>query len=113
MCEYYIAHVGINCENEEEALKGAKMFEALFGLTVKNGNSSVFAGTAVELNKKPGRGKNGHIAIGTNSVKRAKWHLEQRGFKFIEDSAVEKNGKLTAIYLEDEIGGFAFHLVQK
>ena len=24
-----------------------------------------------------------------------------------------KNGKLIAIYLEDEIGGFAFHLVQK
>ena len=65
MCEYYIAHVGINCENEEEALKGAKMFEALFGLTVKNGNSSVFAGTAVELNKK----YNLLIHLGLTSVK--------------------------------------------
>ncbi len=63
--------------------------------------------------KKQGRGANGHIAIGTNNVARAKWHLENRGFKFIEDSAVVKNGKLTAIYLENEIGGFAFHLVQK
>lgn len=63
--------------------------------------------------KKQGRGTNGHVAIGTNSVPRAKWHLEQRGFKFVEDSAVVKNGKLIAIYLEDEIGGFAFHLVQK
>ena len=66
-----------------------------------------------KLRGSQGRGTNGHIAIGTNSVPRAKWHLEQRGFKFIEDSAVVKNGKLIAIYLEDEIGGFAFHLVQK
>ena len=34
MCEYYIAHVGINCENEEEALKGAKMFEALYNANI-------------------------------------------------------------------------------
>ena len=49
----------------------------------------------------------------SNSVKRAKWHLEQRGYKFIEESAVVKNGKLIAIYLEDEVAGFAVHLVQK
>ena len=86
---------------------------ALLNWPIKEGNSSNFVGTGFEMMKKMGRGKNGHIAIGTNSVKRAKWHLEQRGFKFIEDSAVVKNGKLIAIYLEDEIGGFAFHLVQK
>ena len=112
MCEYYIAHVGINCENEEEALKGAKMFEALFGLTVKNGNSSVFAGTAVELNKKPGRGKNGHIAIGTPDVAAAVADLEGRGFQFNKDSAKYKaDGTLNAIYLADEVCGFAVHLV--
>ena len=63
--------------------------------------------------KKIGRGKNGHIAIGTNSVVRAKNYLETvKGMKFIEESAVVKNGKLTAIYLDCEIGGFAVHLVQ-
>ena len=91
----------------------AKKLANLLGWPIKEGNSSNFVGTGIELNKYMGRGKNGHIAIGTNSVKRAKWHLEQRGFKFIEDSAVVKNGKLIAIYLEDEIGGFACHLVQK
>ena len=65
MAEYTLAHVGINCENSEEALKNAALFEALFGLKVKEGNTSVFAGTAVELNKAPGRGKHGHIGIGT------------------------------------------------
>ena len=111
MCEYYIAHVGINCENEEEALKGAKMFEALFGLTAKNGNSSVFAGTAVEFNKKPGRGKHGHIAIGTPDVEAAVADLESRGFTFIPESAVYKEGTLKAIYIAEEICGFAVHIV--
>ena len=113
MLGFEVRHIGINCENDEESLETAKKIAALMGWPVKEGNSSNFVGTGYELMKKIGRGTHGHIAIGTNSVARAKWHLEQRGFKFIEDSAVVKNGKLTAIYVEGEIGGFAFHLVQK
>ena len=113
MLGFELRHVGINTENAEESLNVTKKIAALMGWPVKEGNSSNFAGVGFEVMKKMGRGKNGHIAIGTNSVPRAKWHLEQRGFKFIEESAVVKNGKLIAIYLEDEIGGFAFHLVQK
>ena len=113
MLGFEVRHIGINCENAEESLETAKKIAALMGWPVKEGNSSNFVGTGYELMKKVGRGTHGHIAIGTNSVARAKWHLEQRGFKFIEDSAVIKNGKLTAIYVEGEIGGFAFHLVQK
>ena len=63
--------------------------------------------------KKPFRGTHGHIAIGTNDIARAKWHLERRGFVFDEASAIEKDGKLKAIYLQEEIAGFAFHLLQK
>ena len=113
MLGFELRHIGINNENEEEAIRNAQLICDLTGLEFKMGNSSIFCGTQVEVNKKIGRGTHGHIAIGTNSVKRAKWHLEQRGYKFIEDSAVIKNGKLHAIYLEGEIGGFAIHLVQK
>ena len=113
MLGFELRHIGINCEDAETSMAEAKKLANLLGWPIKEGNSSNFVGTGIELNKYMGRGKNGHIAIGTNSVKRAKWHLEQRGFKFIEDSAVVKNGKLIAIYLEDEIGGFACHLVQK
>ena len=113
MLGFEMRHIGINTENEEEAVKNAKLICEITGLEYKPGNSSIFCGTGFEVNKYMGRGTHGHIAIGTNSVKRAKWHLEQRGFKFIEDSAVIKNGKLHAIYLEGEIGGFAIHLVQK
>lgn len=113
MLGFEVRHVGINCENADAAMETAKKIAALMGWPVKEGNSSNFVGTGYEVMKSIGRGTHGHIAIGTNSVARAKWHLEQRGFKFIEDSAVVKNGKLTAIYVEGEIGGFAFHLVQK
>ena len=108
-----LRHVGINSGDPDTAMKDAEAICKLLGWIVKDGNSSTFAGTGFEMMKKPGRGKNGHIAIGCNNIKRAKWHLEQRGFAFDEDSAVVKEGKLIAIYLKDEIGGFAFHLVQK
>ena len=53
------------------------------------------------------------IRDSTNSVARAKNYLEMMGYKFKEETAKFKGDKLTAIYLEDEIGGFAVHLVQK
>ena len=113
MLGFELRHMGINAENADESMKIATDLAKLMGWEVKAGNSSNFAGIGFEVMKKIGRGTHGHIAVGTNSVARAKWHLEQRGYKFIEDSAVIKNGKLIAIYLEGEIGGFAVHLVQK
>lgn len=114
MLGFETKHVGINCENEEQAMQAAKTFEALFGFDYTVGNSSIFAGNrTIELNKKPGRGKYGHIAIGTNTVERAVAHLQARGIVFDESSRVEKNGKLVAIYFKEEIAGFAVHLVQK
>ena len=46
------------------------------------------------------------------AVDRAIYHLTQRGVKFDLDSKNVKNGKTVACYFADEIGGFAFHLVQ-
>jgi len=114
MAEYSLAHIGINAANEDEARKAADMFCTLFGFPVKAGNSSIFAGSAVEVMKEPYLGTNGHIAIGTPDVAAAKAELEARGFSFREDSAKFKaDGKLNAIYLTGEIGGFAIHLVGK
>ena len=113
MLGFELRHVGINTPDAEASMAECRKLSALLNWPIKEGNSSNFVGTGIEVNKYMGRGKHGHIAIGTNSVKRAKWHLEQRGYKFIEESAVVKNGKLIAIYLEDEVAGFAVHLVQK
>ena len=114
MLGFSLAHVGINCENEAQAEQTAKTLCALFDLEYKPGNSSVFAGSAVECNKAPGRGANGHIAIGTNNVDRAVYHLGLRGVAFDESSRkTDAKGNTKAIYLKDELAGFAVHLVKK
>jgi len=114
MLGFELRHIGVNCADEAAADAVASRYDELFGFAKKTGNNSIFAGIEVEAMKKIGRGANGHIAIGTNSVARAKNYLESvKKVSFIEDSAVVKDGKLTAIYLDEEIGGFAVHLVQK
>ena len=113
MLGFELRHIGINANSEEEADGVAGSFEKLFGFTKKVGGSSVFAGTAIEVMKAPYLGANGHIAIGTNYIERAVYHMELQGFEFDPETAKYKNGKLVAIYLKGELGGFAVHLVQK
>jgi 2-dehydro-3-deoxyphosphogluconate aldolase/(4S)-4-hydroxy-2-oxoglutarate aldolase len=108
-----VAHVGINAANEAEATEIADKFNKLFNFPIKNGNSAIFASSGIEVRKSPFKGANGHIAIKTNYVNRAIRYIEAMGGEFDYDSAVEKNGKITAIYLKEDIGGFAVHLVQK
>ena len=109
-----LGHIGINCADDAEALKTAELLGTLLSKAVAPGNSSIFVGNKeFEIMKKPGRGTHGHIAIKCNSVDRAVYHLGQRGVKFDMDSMVNKNGKNIAIYLADEVAGFAIHLVQK
>ncbi len=113
MLGFELKHVGINAASEGEADGVAGSFEKLFGFTKKVGNSSIFAGSAIEVMKTPYLGANGHIAIGTNYIERAVYHMELQGFEFDMDTAKYKDGKLTAVYLKGELGGFAVHLVQK
>jgi 2-dehydro-3-deoxyphosphogluconate aldolase/(4S)-4-hydroxy-2-oxoglutarate aldolase len=110
---FSLAHVGVNEKSEEGALKTAQCFSDLFSFPVKAGNSSVFAGSYVEVMKSKGPGANGHIAIGTASIERAMAFLARKGIETDPASAKEKNGKLVAIYLKDEVAGFAVHLLQR
>ena len=82
-------------------------------LTYADAGVDIDAGNkAVELMKSPYLGANGHIAIGTPDVAAAVADLEERGFRFNKESAKYKaDGTLNAIYLADEICGFAVHLV--
>ncbi len=114
MLGFSMAHVGINCADEAQAEQTTKTLCALFDLEYKPGNSSIFAGSAVECNKAPVRGANGHIAIGTNNVDRAVYHLGLRGVTFDESSRkTDAKGNTKAIYLKDELAGFAVHLVKE
>jgi len=114
MLGFELKHVGVNCADAAEAEKAAMTFSALFDLPYKAGNSSDFAGTAVEYMKAPGYGTHGHIAIAANNVDRAIYHLGRKGVTFNEATRkTDAQGSTTVIYLEGEIGGFAIHLVRK
>ena len=109
-----LGHIGINCADDAEAMKTAELLGGLLSKAVAPGNSSIFVGNKeFEIMKKPGRGTHGHIAVKCNNIDRAVYHLGQRGVKFDMDSMVTKNGKNIAVYLADEVAGFAIHLVQK
>ncbi len=110
---FELAHIGINSESKDVSLALANDIANVFSLNVKEGNSSNFAGASIEVMNKRFRGANGHIAIRTNSIDRAVYYLGRRGYKADMSSLVEKNGKKAAVYLENEFGGFAVHLLQK
>lgn len=110
---FELAHVGINTESGDAAKAAAEEFGKAFGFAVKDGNSSVFAGSGIEVMKSMYLGTNGHIAIRTNNVKRAIAYLEKKGFYADMETAKYKGEKMIAVYLKGEIGGFAIHLLQK
>ena len=114
MLGFTMVHVGLNCADPQEAESVADGFEKAFGFTKKVGNSSVFASTYMEMMKSPFRGTHGHIAVATNSVKRAAYQLRLRGYE-IDETSVKYNaeGVMNVAYLKDEFGGFAVHLVLK
>ena len=113
MLGFEMAHVGINEASADKAMTVAKLFASVFGFPIKDGNSSVFAGTGVEVNKSVGFGKFGHIAIRTNNIQRAVAFLKRNGVQINDDSAKFKpDGSMAAVYLLEEFGGFAIHLLQ-
>lgn len=113
MLDFELVHVGVNAEDEADAEKTAKTLEKAFGFMPDERTKSVFAGKQVEVMKGKGMGRFGHIAIKTSSVDRAVYHLSRRGFEFDYDTATyAPDGSMKFIYLKDEIGGFAYHLIK-
>ena len=108
-------HMGINNASADEAAKGAKLFEMMFGMPLRETSKSIFAGEAFEFMTGKGPGKCGHIAIRTNFVDRAMAYFKRMGIEFDESSTTydEKTGKPKFVYFKDEICGFAIHLIQK
>lgn len=107
-----LRHIGMNVPDLTQTEQISAQLQKLFGFVPKDTPGSIFVGTQFEVLKKMYLGKNGHIAISTYSVERAMAHLERRGVGFKQDTRNEKDGVLQTIYLDLEIGGFAFHLVR-
>lgn len=110
---YELAHVGINCEDAQASMEVCEALNSAFGFEIRSGNSSNFAGACVEVMKSQYLGCHGHIAVRTSSIPCALADLAERGFEADISTAKYKGERLIAIYLKNEIGGFAIHLLQK
>ena len=112
--KYELAHVGINGQNPEEAKATASLFAEIFNLQPREGNSSTFAGNAVEVMRTPYLGEHGHIGMYTADCEAAVKDLESRGFEVDMSTAKYRpDGTLNAVYLKQEVGGFALHIVRR
>lgn len=110
---FEVAHIGINCSDAEDSMVVCEELNKAFQLPVKEGNSSNFVTSAIEVMKANYLGKNGHIAIRTNVIQCAIAELEKKGFRVDMETAKYKGDKMIAVYLKQEFGGFAVHLLQK
>jgi len=113
MLGFEFAHLGINEETKDKALNSANLLSHLFYFSVKEGATSIFAGSGFEVMKNQYLGEHGHIAIATNHIHRAIAYLKMKDISLLPETAKEKDGKLKAIYLDQEVSGFAIHLLQK
>ncbi len=110
---FTLAHIGINPDGADAAAI-ADRFCSAFGYARKDGASSVFAGSVVEVMRENYLGAKGHIAFGTPDVNAAVQWLEARGFAVDPATAkYDKDGSLKAIYLTEAFGGFAIHLLKR
>ena len=109
---YTVKHVGINNAGTEEAKALTDVLCGLFGLEITQETPiAFFAGTIFEVMKSKARGAHGHIALQTPDVDLAMADLKAKGVKFLPETArYDADGKCTFIYLDLELGGFAFHL---
>lgn len=110
---FEVAHIGFNAKDKEASMAICHSLREAFQLPIREGNSSNFASDRIEVMNSQYLGANGHVAIRTNSLERAIAELKSHGIEVDMSTAKYKGEKLVAVYLKQEIGGFAFHLLQK
>ena len=110
---FEVAHIGVNCPDAESSLSLCGSFSEAFGFETKLGNSSNFSTSAIEIMKSNYLGEKGHVAIRTNRMEAAICELAAKGFQIDPDTAKYKGDRMIAVYLRQEFGGFAVHLLQK
>jgi 2-dehydro-3-deoxyphosphogluconate aldolase/(4S)-4-hydroxy-2-oxoglutarate aldolase len=113
MLGFKLRHVGINPCGSTSA-EAADVLANAFSFGARATSKSLFVSEELEMMNEKGPGTHGHIAIQTNNVDRAVYHLARRGVKVDMSTATydDKTGAMKFVYLADEINGFAYHLVK-
>jgi 2-dehydro-3-deoxyphosphogluconate aldolase/(4S)-4-hydroxy-2-oxoglutarate aldolase len=114
MFGFEVHHIGINSIDINIANKIIDKFRELFLFEKKEKSKSFFVGDNLEVMKSNFLGKHGHISISTTNVLRAVYYLEKKGIVFDKNTeSYDKLGNLSTVYLKEEIGCFAIHLIKK
>lgn len=110
---FSFGHIGINNQDEQKARVTSGLFATLGFAANKDSPKSVFAGSEFEVMKQVYNGTHGHLGIKTYNIERAMAYLARHGLRGLADTAVrDAKGQLKFIYLEQEVGGFAVHLMK-
>lgn len=108
---FEFAHFAIEDDKNSEATISAL---STFGLDVKRGNSSTFVSDKIEILPRLFSGEKGHIGFKCNDIERSIEYLKDKGFTPKESSFIyNDNNKLKVCYFNEEVSGFALHLVRK
>lgn len=110
---FEVAHIGMNCPDAAASAAVCAALRDAFGFETKQGNSSNFSTSAIEVMKSNYLGEKGHIAVRTNRTDIAIAALEKAGYAIDPETAKYQGERMTAVYLKQEFGGFAVHLLQK
>ena len=111
---YRLSHIGINTENEAEALKYAEILQSLFGLSIRDSGHAFFAGEQLEVQRTAGPGTHGHLGIHTDNLPLSLQNLEEKGIHVVPGSEkYDENGNLRLVYLDLDIAGFAIQLTNR
>lgn len=106
------AHVGINNKNKDEAEKAIALLEN-FGMVRKDGRSSTFMDTTIEVLPIVFRGEMGHLGFRCLSVERTMSYLATKGLTVNEETiAKDDKGRIKSCYFNETASGFALHLVR-
>lgn len=112
---FELGHIGINASGAENAREICMAFQAAFDFPYRPGKgSSDFSSGDIEVKKHSGRGSCGHLAVETNCLPCAVVEMRRRGIALDENTwTYNEKGELIAVFLQEEIGGFAVHLMQR
>ncbi len=109
----HVKHVGINMNSEEKAWEVAEFFAKMMGLMPRETEKAVFSGELSENMKVGSFGTYGHIGFGVNDCEAAIKYFTDRGMTVREETKrFDEDGHCNFVYFNEEVGGFAIHLVQ-
>jgi 2-dehydro-3-deoxyphosphogluconate aldolase/(4S)-4-hydroxy-2-oxoglutarate aldolase len=109
---FELRHIGMNLQSADEARNAAMQLEKMFQFSLRDTEGSIFVGTQFEVQKRNALGTHGHLALATNFIERAIAFLARKGIGIKPETKNIQNGRLSTVYLDLEVGGFAIHLVQ-